>query len=250
MTLFDIFKKEILSPSGVIEKAIKLKIKHPNDTPEYIKQNFSILIEQLQLDAYEIYLAEEKRIGERAVERYIRSQLPAEATAEDAVRCVKSMFGELDRFFLSLTQSRRPRAGLAFEVILKTLFRKLKYPFDEQQVINGKPDFLMPGRKHYDQNPMDAIIFTAKRSLRERWRQIVTEGTRGLGFFLATIDETISEPQLKEIMHNRIYLVIPERIKHKNPVYEKTGNIISFEDFFIHHLDPAMKRWRANRIID
>jgi len=249
MTLFDIFRKQILSPTGVVEKAINLKIKHPNDTPEYIKNNFSHLIEQLQSDAYEIYLEEEKRIGEGSIEVYIKNKLPKDATAEDTIQCVKLMFTELDRFFLSLTQSRRPRAGSAFEVILKTLFKKLQYPFDEQQIINGKPDFLMPGRAHFDNNPMDSIIFTAKRSLRERWRQIVTEGTRGLGFYLATIDESISENQLTEMMRNRIYLVMPERIKNENKLYNKTGNIISFEDFFTHHLDPAMKRWRANKII-
>src|SRR3990170_4283733 len=115
--------------------------------------------------------------------------------------------------------------------------KQLNYPFDEQQVINGKPDFLMPSRRHYDRNLMDCIIFTAKRTLRERWRQIVTEGTRGLGFYLATIDEGISAPQLGEMLNHRIYIVVPENIKRKIASYNAAPNVITYEDFFRQHLD-------------
>ena len=155
MNLFANFRKKVLSPSGVIEKAIRNKLVSPHDDPKYIKSHFSDLIEQLQIDAYEIYLEEERSGGRKAIEEYIRTRLSSSATAEDVIQIVGSMFSDLDRFFLSLTQSRRPRAGGAFEVILKTLVRKLGYPFDEQMVINGKPDFLMPHMQHYKTNPMD-----------------------------------------------------------------------------------------------
>ncbi|GBE38688.1 type-2 restriction enzyme EcoRII [bacterium BMS3Bbin08] len=107
----------------------------------------------------------------------------------------------------------------------------------------------MPSRNHYDGNPMDCIIFTVKRTLRERWRQIVTEGTRGLGFYLATIDESISTKQLGEMRDNRIHLVIPASIKNRIETYTTALNVITYEEFFRHHLDPAVTRWRANGII-
>lgn len=96
---------------------------------------------------------------------------------------------------------------------------------------------------------MDCIIFTAKRTLRERWRQIVTEGTRGLGFYLATIDEKVSKNALDEMKKHRIYLVVPERIKSTNSEYNKAENVITFEDFFKYHLDPSVERWKAKKII-
>jgi len=249
MTLFDDFKEKVMSPTGVIDFAIKKKVVFPNDTAEYVKINFSNLVEELQIDAYRIYLDEERRAGTRAIETNIKKKLDSSSTVDDVLQTIASMFPHLDKFFLSLTQSRRARAGLAFEIILKTLFKKMHYPFEEQQVINGKPDFLMPDRKYFDLNPMDCIIFTAKRSLRERWRQIVTEGTRGLGFYLATIDEKVSDAQLKEMMGHRIYVVVPERIKNEVKIYSKTANVISFETFFTQHLDQAMVRWKANGII-
>ncbi|MDO8302248.1 MAG: type II restriction endonuclease [Sedimentisphaerales bacterium] len=90
---------------------------------------------------------------------------------------------------------------------------------------------------------MDCIIFTAKRTIRERWRQIVTEGTRGLGFFLATIDTSISDKQLAEMKAHRIYLVVPRDIRMSGK-YQEAENVLDFETFFLDHLDPAMARWR------
>lgn len=148
-----------------------------------------------------------------------------------------------------MTQGRRPRAGAAFELIIRRLFVALKYPFTAQAIINGQPDFILPSVDHFRAYPMDATIFTVKRTLRERWRQIVTEGTRGLGFFLATIDENISPHDLKEMLASRIYVVVPKRIIEANEDYRNAKNVMTFEEFFKHHLDPAMKRWKSSGVI-
>lgn len=249
MSLFDVFKEHILSPPEVIQEAIRRKLIPPCDAPEYIKEHFSALVEELQIDAYNLYLEAEKSEGQSAIRKVLSERTAPDAGKDAAIEEVCRMFTELDRFFLSLTQSRRTRAGSAFEIILRTLFKRLNYPFDEQQVINGKPDFLMPGRSHFDSNSMDCIIFTAKRTLRERWRQIVTEGTRGLGFYLSTIDESISANQLDEMRNHRIYLVIPISIKEKVAQYRSAHNVITFEEFFRYHLDPAVTRWTERGII-
>ncbi|MBA7639723.1 hypothetical protein ES703_47383 [subsurface metagenome] len=157
-------------------------------------------------------------------------------------------FSLFDRFFLSLSQARKARAGKTFEKIIRELFRRLNYPFDEHQLINGRPDFLIPSREHFNRNPIDCIIFTVKRTIRERWRQIVTEGTRGLGFFLGTIDTNKSSNELDEMLKHRIYLVVPTNVLSENEQYEAAENVIDFESFFRDHLDPAMVRWhRQNR---
>ena len=170
-------------------------------------------------------------------------------TVEGVITFLEGRLDDFDEFFLSVSQSRRSRAGSTFEDIIKELFKRLDYPFDEQQIINGKPDFLMPGRAYYDRNAPDCIIFTVKRTLRERWRQIVTEGTRGRGFFLATIDEKVSENGLEDMKNNRIYLVMPAALKSKVAHYKKAENVIAFEDFFEDYLDPAMKRWKKAGIV-
>lgn len=245
--LIDYFKDEIPSPSEIILKAIEINLVSPFDDLEYLKRNFSRMIEEIQKDAYRIYLSAEEQAGMNAIRQVLLRRISGSSSSNIIIEEVSGMFSEFNRFFLSLAQSRKPRAGSAFEIVLKTLFKKFDYPFVEQAVINGKPDFLMPSKIYYDINPMDCIIFTAKRTLRERWKQIVTEGTRGLGFFLATIDEEVSNAQLEEMKKNRIHLVVPENIKLR--LYLKAHNVLTFEEFFQYHLDPAVTRWKSKKII-
>jgi hypothetical protein len=237
------------SPDEIAKAAIDNGLGGRKGGAENVKKNFSRLVESLEGAAYQLYLSAQKEAWKKAVRRYYEANLKKTTSLDEMVAFLAGRFEDFDDFFMSVSQSRKARAGSTFEDIIKELFRRLDYPFDEQQIINGKPDFLMPGRAYYDKNAPDCIIFTAKRTLRERWRQIVTEGTRGLGFFLATIDENVTENNLDEMKKNRIYLVVPASLKTKITHYKNAVNVISFEDFFEDYLDPAMKRWKKAGVI-
>ncbi len=213
----------------------------------WLKANFSGLVEEVQVKAYERYLAVEAPAAAAAFRQVLGPLMPPNPTQDDFFRVLGNNFTALDRYFLGLTQGRRPRAGKAFEQVIRTLFDQLGYPYTPQPIIDGQPDFLLPSVEHYRSVAMDCIIFTVKRTLRERWRQIVTEGQRGLHFFLATIDETIPARDFADMTASRIYIVVPERIKMA--FYPTVQNAISFEAFFQQHLDPAMARWKANGVI-
>lgn len=218
-------------------------------TGNKIKQNFDILLYETEKETHRLYRKNEQEYGNQ-VFRAFTDYLVKTGELSD-VKQTGAIFGKyfsaFDKFFLSLSQSRKSRAGKSFEDNHNALFKALGYPFDEQKVINGKPDFLMPSLKHYKRNAMDCIIFTSKRTLRERWRQIVTEGTRGLGFYLATIDESISSAQLKEMLNHRIYIVCPETVRRSH--YKDVDNVLSFSKFFVDHLDPAIAKWKRNGVI-
>lgn len=243
------FKKSIPVAGEISKMAILRGLSGEKKSPRYIKSNFSSLVINLQSDAYAIYLSEENKAWKKAIRYYCKQSIQKKAKLDVLISFLQENLRDFDSFFLSLSQSRRARAGSAFEEIIRVLFKKLGYPFTEQAVIDGKPDFLMPGRVYYEKYASDCIIFTVKRTLRERWRQIVTEGTAGRGFFLATIDEEISENSLNDMKNNRIYLVVPAELKSKIPHYKTAPNVISFEDFFEDYLDPAMKRWKKAGII-
>lgn len=235
----------------ILEEATQaITSKYSYDT-EQIKDNFDALIYETEKVAYQIYLKAEKEYGEKVFEalvQYLKDE--GELNNLDEVGDVfGKYFHSFDRFFLSLRQSRVTRAGRTFEGITKNLFKVLSYPHEDQITIDGgnTPDFLMPSAAHYNVNAPDCIIFTSKRTLRERWRQIVTEGTRGLGFYLATIDDGISKTQLSEMLHNRIYVVVPKQIKDEK--YADAVNVLSFSQFFNDYLDPAVQRWKRNAII-
>jgi len=219
-------------------------------TPNEIKANFDRLLEESEKEAYALYQRHEHEYAREVLEIFV-SLLVSKGEIRnlgEVGRALSANISLLDRFFLSLAQGRKARAGSAFESFHNNLFRRLGYPFSEQPVIDGKPDFLLPSAKHYEENALDCIIFTAKRTLRERWRQVVTEGTKGLGFYLATIDERISSNQLKEMHGNRIIVVCPREIKRR--MYSDARNVLSFQNFFRDHLDPAMERWKRNGVLD
>ncbi|MFH1683619.1 MAG: type II restriction endonuclease [Candidatus Margulisiibacteriota bacterium] len=238
------------SPVEIIEEARDNVTRRHSYTVTQIKTNFDGLIDETEREAHQVYLKYEKQYGQDVFLAFV-NYLVAEgeiSSVNGIGEILGRYFKAFDKFFLSIAQSRKSRAGKTFERIHNALFKKLGYPFDEQVVIDGQPDFLMPSADHYNRNPMDCIIFTAKRTLRERWRQIVTEGTRGLGFYLATIDENVSESQLREMLDHRINLVCPQRIKDAQ--YPDVVNVISFAKFFDDYLDPAMERWRSNGVIE
>lgn len=92
----------------------------------------------------------------------------------------------------------------------------------------------------------DCIIFTCKRTLRERWRQAITEGFTGQ-VFLATFDDQLSVQQIDAMKEKNVLLVVPAGLK--NTGYKDRMNVVSFETFFDHYLDPAIVRWKANGTI-
>jgi hypothetical protein len=186
--------------------------------------------------------------GEMATESLLEMLLrplsgPGPYTRDEVTRVIDGVADEFAERFVHLLHSRRSRSRRPFERSIRQTFRRLDYPFDESPVINGKPDFLMPGKDLFRVNPAECIIFTAKRTLRERWRQFTTEG-KNFRLFLATIDKSVSERQLKEMLKQQVYLVIPKKKIEENPAYRRAENVISFEEFFRDFLDPAVERWR------
>lgn len=228
--MFDKFKSGIPTNEKLCVSAAE-KILFGKTEPE-IKRNFSKLFDLMQEEIYQRYLEAEKTSGQFVVNEEIATYGGVD-------------FSELNSFFLSISQSRKSRAGSAFEYIIKELFSRLSYPFSSQVNIDGaKPDFVMPSEAYFREKPLDSIIFTAKRTLRERWRQVVTEANKGYGFYLATLDDKIAENQISHAATHKIFLVVPESVKSENKAYRESYNILSFEEFFEDHLDPAMKRWK------
>lgn len=208
--------------------------------PDEIKSNFSKIIVELDHVCHELYRHAEETHGEKVVRAYIE-----EGSSE------VGLFHELNKFFLSISQGRKSRAGSSFEIYLKEMLKHCGYPFEFQpKGIDGKPDFVLPSKKHYLLNPPDCIVLTAKRTVRERWRQITTEGSRGKkAMFLSTLDDAVKPSDISEMMDNGVYLVVPCNQKVSIPSYSKASNVISYEKLFMDYFDPAVVRWRNNGII-
>ena len=245
--LFRRAAKNMPSAVSITRQAIQEALGSPPYNVTFIKDNFSALVLDLQARAYGLYLEAERRACGPVLAEYVAANQAA-ATDNGLPQSLSDAFFVLDRFCLSLTQSRRTRAGAAFETVVTTLFEALGYPYTAQPDLSGsKPDFVLPSAAHYGAFATDCLIFTCKRTLRERWRQVITEGLTGQAFYLATIDENLSMAELERMKGRIVLVVVPATIKSK--CYPSVLNVIDFESFFDHHLDPAVKRWAAHGVI-
>lgn len=242
-------RKNIPSGTDIVRQAMQTVLKEEGFTGNtgWLKENFSLLVERVQEGAFDLYLASQAPASDLAFRSVLAPLLPDNPTKDQFFDLLRDNFAALDGFFLSLGQGRKARAGGAMEQVIASILEPLGYPCTLQPKIDGQPDFLFPSIAHFAKMPVDCIIFTVKRTLRERWRQIVTEGSKGLQFFLATIDETIPANELATMKNHRVWIVVPKRIKTGK--YAAIANALSFEDFLDQHLDPAMVRWRKNGVI-
>jgi len=229
VSLFTDFKQGVPTNDVLCSRAASVVLKDKSE--EEIKRNFSQIFDQMQDEIYQQYLKAEDDAGQGIIDKLLRE-----------TGSIK--FEDMNSFLMSIFQSRKSRAGKAFEFIIRELFSRLSYPFAEQVDVDGAtPDFIMPSEEVFRDNPLGSIIFTAKRTLRERWRQVVTEANKGYGFFLATLDNKVTQSQIDQAAKNKIYIVVPQALKEGNETYKNAPSVLSFEQFFEQHLDPAMLRW-------
>lgn len=138
-------------------------------------------------------------------------------------------------YSLSLMQRRRSRAGLAVENHIEAILREHQVEFvrNAKTEGNSSPDFLFPSSEAYHDDSFDSTLLCmlgAKRTVKERWRQILTEADRIKHKHLFTTQEVISETQTNQMARQGITLVIPLSRQGKlTPAQLK--RIMSFREF-------------------
>ena len=105
--------------------------------------------------------------------------------------------------------------GYSLQNQLAALFDSNKLKYKAQAVTEGKnePDFIFPGSEEYRDKRFKSellVMLGAKSTLKERWRQILTEAGRIPRKHLCTLDPSISKDQTDEIAKHAVQLVIPE----------------------------------------
>lgn len=165
---------------------------------------------------------------------------------DDLVTSVVRQFPALDASFLSASQHRKSRAGRSFEHHIGRLLTDGNMRFEEQVITGGhRPDFVLPGKKMLNSSTRsleEALVLSAKTTLRERWKQIAREKVN-CGLFLATVDDRISSKAIDGMKDMDIVLVVPESLKNaKTTCYANKPNVLSFREFF----DEEIKKRRPS----
>ena len=154
------------------------------------------LIEWIDTE-YELFKAFENR-------NYLRDIKNVPDNAEDRLR-----------YFNSMLNRRKSRAGKSLEYHLSNIFTINQLKFESQVKTEGKkkPDFIFPdGRSYHNFDfPGDKLIcLGAKTTCKDRWRQVINEADRVPVKHLFTLQQGISKNQLQEMYDEHVCLVVPK----------------------------------------
>jgi hypothetical protein len=142
---------------------------------------------------------------------------------------------EFIAYSLSVHNRRKARMGYALQNHLAELFKRHKLKFKAQACTEStnKPDFLFPGEREYHDEAFDAellVVLGAKSTVKERWRQVLTEADRVPRKHLCTLEAGISEKQTSEMSRQSLTLVIPAGL-HSTYTGAQRKQILSIAEF-------------------
>ena len=120
-------------------------------------------------------------------------------------------------FSLSVQNRRKSRAGQALENHLEAVFaaQGVRYTRGAETENRNRPDFVFPGQKEYHDHSFSSARLTmlgAKSTLKDRWRQVLSEAIRIEEKHLLTLEPGISENQTEEMQTKKLQLVVPRRL--------------------------------------
>lgn len=144
--------------------------------------------------------------------------------------------------FLSVSQSRKTRGGKDFELQFGSLldFAAVRY---EKKARAYRVDFMMPSDAAFRANRTVAAIASLKRTLRERWREVVAElvELQSPNIFLVTADEDVGAGHVRSICddHN-LHLVVWDRVK--DPKFRDHPLVLGYSSW-INNRMPAIEQF-------
>ena len=155
----------------------------------------------------------------------------------------KRWYPYLAEIFLSISQSRKQRGGKDFELQFAMMLDLIKLPYkriDRQYRV----DFVIPSDEVFSRNRNVAMIASAKRTLRERWREVVEElhNTRSPNIFLITADSDVTPNHAKYICeHYRIHLVVWDEVKDHR--FRDEPLVLGYTEWANHRIPFFKQQW-------
>lgn len=138
-------------------------------------------------------------------------------------------------FSLSVQNRRKSRAGQALEHHLEAIFiaHAIEHVRGAETENKNKPDFLFPGQAEYrDPNFPESRLsmLGAKSTLKDRWRQVLSEAERIFPKHLLTLEPGISENQTTEMQVKNLRLVVPQGL-HSTFRASQRGWLMDLNEF-------------------
>ncbi len=252
------FMKEIRSiylPSSekIVEETFNLLGYVPdNITLSYAQKNFEKMLNDVWKKTLEVLENYETQTYSKGIPTHLGLKKPDDLSkSEEIAKKNGFTYGVIDIFhrwypylremFLSIAQSRKARGGRDFELQFGKMLDLINVPY--QKIKRAyRVDFMLPDDKTFKNNPTSAAIASAKRTLRERWREVVEElyVMRSPNIFLVTADYDVSKSHVKAICGDyRIHLIVWNDVKQR---FMGEPLVLSYNKWVKERL-PVLKRF-------
>jgi hypothetical protein len=129
-----------------------------------------------------------------------------------------------------------------FEYQIQILLELAQIPH-EVQSRRERADFILPSTELLDKDRPKAVLLSAKRTLRERWQEVVDELQR-VGCpntYLATTDESFTKNVVAEIKKRNIYLVVWDHVSAEK--FPQEPAVIGYSKFIHDLTQHFLPRW-------
>jgi len=158
------------------------------------------------------------------------------------IRLLRGWHETLRGLFLTVSQSRKTRGGKDFEYQIQVLLELAQIPHEVQSK-RERADFILPSVDLLDHDRPRAVLLSAKRTLRERWQEVVDELQRVNcpNTYLATTDEGLSKNVVAEIKRRNIYLVVWDHVAAGKFPDEPT--VVGYSRFVADISSHFLPRW-------
>ena len=159
------------------------------------------------------WLEREELLFRRLERRIVAQRLKTGFVSESGEANVEDFVA----FSLSVQNRRKARAGQSLELHLEALFHAhgIRFVRGAETENKNKPDFLFPGSFEYrdESFPVEKLtMLGAKSTLKDRWRQVLSEARRIEFKHLITLEPGISEAQTNQMQSEKLRLILPQSI--------------------------------------
>jgi hypothetical protein len=213
----------------------KIENKSPNLLASLqVQQNFSECLKTLEQTAFDLYLQYQVSAFESLIELWVSENEDVinqiAKTYSDpkkfAEEVCKRFYPFIQRMEFRAAQKRKARGGGTFQIAVEYLLRKIQIPCEKPAGKYGKIlkriDLVIPDQKTAIEKPDQALFISAKRTLRERWKQTIPERKPSWRVFLITLDQNLSVEKANEINSLGMIVYVRDELASKPPLKNKS----------------------------
>lgn len=229
------------SPQNPTGKKPQEVIEHFND---YLKMVFEETLRVLE--EYEEKFYTEVIFKELCQRRSNELDQLAQVTSSPsdfAYKILRMFYPDLWSIFLSRSQSRKARGGSDFEYQVRYLLELADIPF-EPQPKKYHVDLLIPNSQAFLRNRTRTLILSIKRTLRERWKEVVEElyNTRSPNVYLLTADENVSTNIVNDLKKYNIHLTVWDEVKYRK--FPNEPLVLGYSQLMSREIKTFMAFWQ------